>query len=193
MRLTDQRAAGGQSEIALGSLKRLDRRLLVNREDDGIFRWRHIQADDLRRLGDELRVVALAPGLAARQIDLSGAREPPDILLVNIAQRTRQPWRCPVRVSIGRRLIEHREDALLLGSTVSGRGTPMAGLVETCETSARVAHPPLRGRSGGLEKAVTRHSRQEVRIAATGIEHHPFGMARGQAHQPVLQLERAEL
>src|SRR5436305_12459608 len=39
VRLADQRAAGGQLEIALGSLKRLDRRLLVNREDDGIFRW----------------------------------------------------------------------------------------------------------------------------------------------------------
>jgi len=126
---------------------------------------------------------------------------------VNIAQRTRQQRRCPVRVSIGRRLIEHREDALLLGRTVFGCGTPMAGLVETCETSARVAHPPLRGRSGGAahdptdlagchafggqqhDPSAVAHPNFGLRRTAQRLKHRPFlgsqsdrGRARNGSH-----------
>lgn len=44
----------------------------------------------------KLRVVALAPGLASRQIDLVAAQEPPDILLVHIAKRLGQHIRLSV-------------------------------------------------------------------------------------------------
>src|SRR5260370_10031582 len=41
MRLADHRAAAGQLEISLGSLKRLNGRLLIHRQDEGIVRWGH--------------------------------------------------------------------------------------------------------------------------------------------------------
>src|ERR1700712_3738842 len=53
VRLADHRAATWQLEIALGALERLDRGLLVDRQDDGILRRGHIKADDLCRFGHE--------------------------------------------------------------------------------------------------------------------------------------------
>ena len=44
-----------------------------------------------------------------------------------------------------------------------------------------------------LEEAMAGDGCQEVGIAATGVEHHPIGVTGGQAHQLVLELERAEL
>jgi hypothetical protein len=44
----------------------------------------------LSRFADKLRVIALAPGLAAGQIDLLRSQETPDILLMNVAEFARQ-------------------------------------------------------------------------------------------------------
>ena len=44
-----------------------------------------------------------------------------------------------------------------------------------------------------LKEATAGGGRQEVGIAATGVEHHPIGMAGGQAHQLVFELEWTEL
>jgi hypothetical protein len=44
-----------------------------------------------------------------------------------------------------------------------------------------------------LEEAVARLQRQEVRIAATGIEHDALRVALGELDQHILQLERAQL
>ena len=44
-----------------------------------------------------------------------------------------------------------------------------------------------------LEEAVARNGRQEVRVAATGVEHGSLGVARRQGGQLILELERAEL
>ena len=60
-----------------------------------------IEANDIGGFGRKVRVVALAPGLASREVDLVAAQEPPDILDVNIAQRLGQqrpgPARKPLR------------------------------------------------------------------------------------------------
>ena len=43
-----------------------------------------------------------------------------------------------------------------------------------------------------LKKAVARHRREKIRVAAPGVEHQPLGMAGSARDQRVLQLERAE-
>lgn len=122
VRLADHRAPGWQLEVSLRPLQRLDRRTLIDRQHHRILRRRHIQADDLGRLGHELRVGALAPGLAARKVDLLRAQETPDILLVDIAQCAGQQRPRPVRVALRRRLIEHGQDALLVRRAIPGGG-----------------------------------------------------------------------
>src|SRR5439155_25702970 len=69
------------------------RGLLVHRQHHSIVRRHHVEADNVSRLGDKRRVVALAPGLAAGQIDLLRPQEPPDILLVNVAELDRKSTR----------------------------------------------------------------------------------------------------
>src|SRR6185437_12276184 len=44
--------------------------------------------NDIGGFGRKVRVGALAPGLASREVNLVVAQEPPDILDVNIAQRS---------------------------------------------------------------------------------------------------------
>ena len=53
----------------------------------GVFRGRHIEADDFGRLADEIGIGAFAPRFASRKVDFVGPQEPPDILLVHVAKR----------------------------------------------------------------------------------------------------------
>ena len=90
VRLTGDGSPVGQFQITLGTFQRLDRRLLVNRQHHRIVGRHHVKADDIRRLRRELRVRALTPGFAAREVNLPGAQETPQILFVNVAQFARQ-------------------------------------------------------------------------------------------------------
>jgi hypothetical protein len=73
-------------EIALGAFERLNGRLLIDREHDGVVGRGHVEADDLGRLGREFGVGADAPRFAAREVYLVRPQEAPDILDVNVAQ-----------------------------------------------------------------------------------------------------------
>src|SRR5262245_27292264 len=48
----------------------------------GIVRPHHVETDDLRCLGDEIRIVALPPGLAPGEVDLPRPQEAPDVLCI---------------------------------------------------------------------------------------------------------------
>src|SRR5450631_3388620 len=85
--LAGQGAAIGQLQIALRSLQSLDRGLLVHAWHNSLRRRGDIKANDIGGFGRKVRVVALTPGLASREVNLVAAQEPPDILDVNIAQR----------------------------------------------------------------------------------------------------------
>ena len=73
--------------FTLRSLQSLDRGLLVHAQQDGLRRRGDAKADNIGGFGRKVRVVALTPGLASREVDLVATQEPPDILDVNIAQR----------------------------------------------------------------------------------------------------------
>ena len=90
-------------------LQRLDGRLLVNAENDRFGGRVHIEADNIRGFGRKVRVVAFTPGLASREVNLVAAQEPPNILDVNIAQRSGS--RCNV---IGERCDLSSKGGLLL-------------------------------------------------------------------------------
>ena len=75
MAVATQGASVGQLQIALRPLQRLDRGLLVDTEHNRLVGRCHVEANDVGRLSGELRIVALAPGLAAVEIDLAAPAE----------------------------------------------------------------------------------------------------------------------
>ena len=58
----------------------LDRGLLVHAQHNGLRGRGDIEADNIRGFGRKVRVVALTPGLASREVNLVAAQEPPDSL-----------------------------------------------------------------------------------------------------------------
>ena len=106
-----QRPAVGQLQIALRALQRLDRGLLVDADHDRVFRRRQVQADHIGGLGGKVGVVALAPGLAPGEVDLLCPQDAPDLLLVHIAEFSRQQRPGPAPIALGRRPVQQRQDA----------------------------------------------------------------------------------
>jgi hypothetical protein len=76
-----------QLQIALGALQRLDRRLLVDANDDRIVGRRHVEADDIGGFGGELGILAFAPAFPSGEIDLLLAKETTDVVDVDVAER----------------------------------------------------------------------------------------------------------
>jgi hypothetical protein len=92
------------SDGSLGALQRLDRGLLVDTRDDRVLRRRHVEPNHVGSLGDELGIVALTLGFAARESYLLHPQETPDILLMHVAQLSRNQRPGPAHepsVSIG--------------------------------------------------------------------------------------------
>src|SRR5450755_4205695 len=71
-----QGAAIGQLQIALRSLQSLDRRLFVHAQHNGLLGRGDIEANNIGGFGSKVRVVALTPGLASREVNLVAAQEP---------------------------------------------------------------------------------------------------------------------
>src|SRR6516165_8177268 len=72
--LAGQGAAIGQLQITLRSLQSLDRGLLVHAQHNGLRGRGNIEADNIGGFGRKVRVLALTPGLASRQVNLVAAR-----------------------------------------------------------------------------------------------------------------------
>src|SRR5215475_576147 len=113
--LAGQGAAIGQLQITLRSLQSLDRGLLVHAQHNGLRGRGDIEADNIRGFGRKVRVVALTPGLASREVDLVAAQKPPDILNVNIAQRPGQQGPGPACEPFRRRLVQQLQNPLVGG------------------------------------------------------------------------------
>ena len=116
--LAGQGASVRELQVALRPLQRLDRRLLIDTENDRLGRRVELETDHVGRFRRELRVIALAPGLAGSQIDVVFAQKAPNILNVNILQRHRQPRTRPAGVARRRRLIQKRQNASVRRLTV---------------------------------------------------------------------------
>src|SRR5262245_55853234 len=98
MAVTGQRAAVRQLQITLRSLQRLDRRLLIDTDDDRVLGRRQVETDHIGGLGGERGIVAFAPGFASGEIDLLRSQKAPDILNIDSAECRRQQGAGPTRV-----------------------------------------------------------------------------------------------
>ncbi|MCA1458894.1 H-NS histone family protein [Bradyrhizobium sp. BRP22] len=78
--LAGEGAAIGQLQITLRALQSLDRGLLVQAQHNGLRGRGDVEANNIGGFGRKVRVGALAPGLASREVNLVAAQEPPDIL-----------------------------------------------------------------------------------------------------------------
>lgn len=68
--LARQRTPIGQFEIALAALQGLDRWLLVNGQDQRVFRRIEIKPNDFGGFRRKVGVVTFAPAFAGRKVDL---------------------------------------------------------------------------------------------------------------------------
>src|SRR5205807_629146 len=64
------------------------------------------------RLGDKVRIVALAPRFTAREIDFLRSQEAPDVLFMDVTQFRRNQRSGPARKSGWRVAVEQRQNAL---------------------------------------------------------------------------------
>jgi hypothetical protein len=118
-----QRPPGGQLQVALRPLQRLDRGLLVDADDNRILRRRYVQPDHVGRLGGKLRIIALAPRLAAIQVDLVLAQHAPHLLLMHVAQLGGDHASGPAGKTGRRRAIQNGQDTLIRLHAVLGPRT----------------------------------------------------------------------
>lgn len=107
--LPGQGASVRQLQVALRPFQRLDRRLLVGTQNDRLGRRIDVKADHIGGFRRKLRVIALAPGLAGRKVDIMLAQEAPDILNINVAQGLGQQRAGPPGIAVRRRLIQKRQ------------------------------------------------------------------------------------
>ncbi len=178
-----------QLEVALGAFERLDRRFLVKAQDDRVVGRRHVEADDICGLGGKLGVRALAPALAAAEIDLLLAQRSPDILHVDVAQCLGDQRSVPTCKACGGWRIEHRANALVGLLAVDRRRAGTRQVIEPVEPFASKASPPQADRGGGgLE--LTRDLTGRGPLGR--LQHDPYPqqlpLLRGRGAQPSLQL-----
>lgn len=163
MRLAGHGAPVRQLEIPLRAFERLDRRLFVDGEHDGVFGRCQVEPDDLGGLGRELGVVADAPGFAPGKVDLVCAQKAPDILDMHVAERPGDQRPGPVDVAARRRRIEQRQNAAAVRRAILGLRPAIAGFRKAGETVPRVTHAPFRCRAGrAAERAPNRPRRRAI-------------------------------
>ena len=98
--LTAQGASIRQLQVTLRPFQCLDRRLLIDTENDRLGRRVDIEADHIGSLRGKRGIVALAPRFARGQIDLVLAQETPNILNINVFQRLREQRARPPGIAV---------------------------------------------------------------------------------------------
>src|SRR5271169_1290936 len=141
--LAGQGASVRELQVALRPLQRLDRRLLIDAENNRLGRRVDIETDHVGRFRRELRVIALAPGLAGSQIDVVLAQKAPNILNVNILQRHRQQRTRPAGVARRRRLIQKRQNASVRRLTVDWLLACPRAIIQSSKPMIGKAMPPF--------------------------------------------------
>src|ERR1700691_1917828 len=140
--LAGQSAPVWQLQIALRPLQSLDRRLFIDAQNNRFGGSVHIKADDIGGLGGELGIVALAPGLARRQIDLVVPQTAPDILNVDVTQRLSQQRSTPAGKAFRRRLVQKSQDPFVRRRRIEGLLTRTRLVFQPIQTVVGIAMPP---------------------------------------------------
>ena len=101
-----------------------------------------IDPDGLGGLGDEVRIVGLAPRLAGREVDPLVAQEAPDVLVRHTDQFARQQQHSPAAVAGRRRLVEQRQDPLVGVDSVARCRPGPRQIAQPVLALARKTRPP---------------------------------------------------
>jgi hypothetical protein len=109
-----QGASVRQLQVALRALQCLDRRLLIDTENDRLGGRIDVQAHDIGGFRRKLGVGALAPRLAGGKVDLMLAQEAPDILNIDVAQCLGQQRPRPAAIALRWRLLQKRQNTIVL-------------------------------------------------------------------------------
>src|SRR5437773_3216075 len=147
MTMTGECPASGELQVSLRPLQRLDRRLFVDTDDDGVLRRRDIEPNYIGGFGGEFGIVAFAPGFTPRKVDLLDAQKAPDLLLMHIAQGLGQQRSCPAGISLRRRFIQQRQNTPAGRAVVLRRRTGVRPVFQSGEPLAGEAATPATHRA----------------------------------------------
>ncbi len=137
--------AGAHGQQRLRPIERLDLRLLVDAQDDGVFGRVHVQADDVAHFLDQQRIGRELEGLAAVGLQ---AERVPDAGDCHAAEPggLGHPAHAPVRLPAGRRLQRPGHDAFDGVVRDRPRGSGPRLVVEPLQPVANKAAAPLADR-----------------------------------------------
>jgi hypothetical protein len=137
-------------DIAASALQSLDRGLLVDTQDHGLFRWVQVQSDDIRCFGREFGVRADTPGAMALQLDALPTQHAPHNVVRHV-QRLRQRTTIPTRHALRRGQFQLRQDAvtqflpvlrrLARPSSITQPGQAMLGKAPTPQSHGVRSYP----------------------------------------------------
>src|SRR5215468_9752388 len=140
--LPGQSAAVRQLQVALRPLQSLDRRLLVDTEDDRLGGRMDVKANDVGGFRHEVGVVALAPGFADGKINIVLTQEAPHVLNINVAHRRCQQRPRPPGKPLRWRLIQKCQNALVRRLAVDRLLACPRTLLQTAKALLGKAPPP---------------------------------------------------
>src|SRR4030042_1043083 len=106
-----------QTQPALGTFQRLNRRLLINAYDKGILRWLKVETYYIRGFLGKLGVCAHAPTSASPQVNTMLAQHSPNLVIGNVPDALSQKFSRPHRMPFWGRIIQGSQNKLL-GSLV---------------------------------------------------------------------------
>src|ERR1700694_2247096 len=142
MAVARQRTSVWQLEIPLRALECLYRGLFIDAQNDRLLRRRHVKTDDICGFARKVRIIALAPALAATKIDLLFAQGSPDVLHTHIAQRFGDQGPAPTREPFGRRPIKDFADAFVGGCAIDRWCSRARQIYQPIKTLTRKATAP---------------------------------------------------
>jgi hypothetical protein len=138
-----------KTQPALGTFQGLDRRLLINTDDQGILRRLKIEAHDISRLLGKLGVCAHAPTPPSLQVNVLLAQHSPNMVIGDISQTLGQQLSRPFDIPLRRRIIHCGQDTPLCSFIIFLISSLPWSIGKTLDPLLEKAQTPLayRGRS----------------------------------------------
>jgi hypothetical protein len=128
--------------MGLGTVQRLDARLLVHAEHHGVFRRLHVQCDHLQQFLLKLRVRTEGKGAQPMRMQIVGLQDPLHAR-VRQPQVPRQRAHTPATESFGRLRANGRHHLLLLALRLRHRTSGAGTIFEPRDTVCGKAPTPL--------------------------------------------------
>ena len=162
--MTDATDSGsvGESQVPLRTLQRLNRWLLIHRDNHSVFRRIEIERYDIGGLADKLRVRADAPASGPLQLDLVLTQHAPHFVFGHVAKYLSHQPSVPARVTLRRRLIERFQDPLG-GIAILWLCTGPRGILQADKTQKRESQTPLADRARPLAELARDRRRTQPR------------------------------